>query len=229
MSPTSPGSLTRMPATQHGLDQSRSQLPRPRALVVGVVAALVPLAMISACGGSDVHAQSGPTSSPIATSQTSPPTQPTTANPREQAGIDALAQVVAYEHTLDALAIDRHLSLDRLYRVSTQPDVTNEIAFLNHFRSSGDQQRGLSRVTGTRIDDVSLPRSGGVQIARARVSICLDVAQVRAVNRKDKSIVNKTRKPYYLTRLVLINTTYPKAADWLVKHVTATEERSCSV
>jgi hypothetical protein len=42
-----------------------------------------------------------------------------------------------YERTLDGLARDPHRSLDELYDVSTQPDVTNEIAFLNRFRAAG--------------------------------------------------------------------------------------------
>jgi hypothetical protein len=137
--------------------------------------------------------------------------------------------VVAYEHTLDELAINNHLSLDRLYRVATQPDVTNEIAFLNRFRSRRDRQRGASQVTASRVDAVHLPSGAGHGTATARVTICLDVGKVRAVDPSGKSIIAKSRKPFYLTRLDMVDRRYPAPDGWLVRRVTATEQRSCSV
>ncbi|HVV76556.1 MAG TPA: hypothetical protein VHC43_11010 [Mycobacteriales bacterium] len=136
---------------------------------------------------------------------------------------------MAYEHTLDELATDTHLSLDRLYRVSTQPDVTNEIAFLNRFRSRGGRQHGTSKVTAFRVNVVHIPPSTGNRSATASVTICLDVGGVQAVDRAGKSIIAKGRKRFYLTRLELVNRKYPARDGWLVSQVSATEQRSCSV
>jgi hypothetical protein len=202
----------------------RRLLPTNVAVLVGALA----VSVVAGCGGNGVHAQTGPTTGISPTVSTAPSTTPPVPTSRQTAAAAALVKVVAYEHTLDELAVDGHMSLDRLYRVSTQPDVTDEIAFLNRFRSRGDRQRGASRVTGTRVDAVDLPGAGG-GTATARVSICLDVAQVRAVDRAGKSIVAKARKPFYLTHLVLVEHKYPEPSGWLVKHVSAREERSCSV
>jgi hypothetical protein len=136
---------------------------------------------------------------------------------------------MAYERTLDELAIDDHLSLDRLYRVSTQPDVTNEIAFLNRFRSRQDRQHGTSQVTGSRVDAVHLPSGADPGNATARVTICLDVGEVRAVDPSGKSIIAKSRKRFYLTRLDMVNRRYPARDGWLVQRVSAKEQQSCSV
>jgi hypothetical protein len=75
---------------------------------------------------------------------------------------------------------------------------------------------------------VDLPTTAAGR-ATARVSICLNVAHVRAFDRSGKSIVAKTRKPFYLTRIDLIDHGYPTKAKWLVSHVSATEQQSCNV
>lgn len=133
------------------------------------------IATLFGCDGRGVHIETRPPTS-SSTAQMTPSSQPRTE--RQRAAVDVVAQVVAYEHTLDTLAMHAHLSLDRLYRVSTQPDVTNEIAFLGRFRSNGDLQRGVSRVSGSRVDAINLPiRSRDGTTATAKVTVCLDVAQ----------------------------------------------------
>lgn len=230
MSPAIPGSSqTRMSATRRGQNQPGPTAGRRGSRLVALSAVLMTVAAAaSACGGSGVHAQTGPIESTPATAVSSPSTS-SDPTPRQRAVAAVTAQAVAYEHTLDELAIHRHLSLDRLYRVSTQPDVTNEIAFLNRFRSRGDRQRGSSRVTASRVDTVRLPSVSGPGMATARVTICLDVGAVRAFDPSGKSIVTKSRKRFYLTRLDMVNRRYPVGNAWLVKHVSAKEQRSCSV
>ena len=211
---------------------AKSDIAEPRRLTPAVLALAVAgflFCAASGCGGSGVHAQTGPVGKASATPTSSASTPSADTTRRQQAASAATAQVVAYEHALDELAIDTHLSLDRLYRVSTQPDVTNEIAFLNRFRSRGDRQHGTSKVTAFRVNVVHLPPSAGNQSATASVTICLDVGGVQAVDRAGKSIIAKGRKRFYLTRLELVNRKYPARDGWLVSHVSAMEQRSCSL
>jgi hypothetical protein len=231
MSPAIPGSsLTRTPAISHGLNRLRSHRLWYRAPAVGTVGALFALLAISACGGSHVNAQSGPATSPVSASSTTPTSQPPSDSPRAQAIAGAIAQVNRYERLLDELAIHPRLSLDRLYVVSTEPDVTDEIAYLNHFRSAGERQIGhvqLSATRAGRVDLTSRPHARPPRYPSVVITTCLKVSGVRTVNSHGKSTVANDRKPYFLTHLTLVNVKFPASGQWLVKRVTDTEEQSC--
>jgi hypothetical protein len=173
------------------------------------------------CGGSGVHAQT-----PSGTTDPTPSiASPTPQSEEQQAGAAAVTQVIRYEQLLDDLALHPSRSLNQLYAVATQPDVTDEIGFLNRFRGSHDRQTGRGRVISTKVDAVDL--QGATTKPTARVTICLYVGDVRAYDRSGKSIVPKSRKPYYLTHLTLVNVKYPAPSGWLVERVSATEEPSC--
>jgi hypothetical protein len=180
----------------------------------------------SACGGSGVHAQTGP----VPSDPTSTGSSPTVQTEQQRAGAAAVAQVVKYERTLSELAIHPAMSLNEMYIVSTQPDVTDEIAFLNHFRSAHDRQRGLPQVVSTKVDSVELASASGTKASHptVRVTACINVSGVQAFGPNGKSIVPKSRKPYYVTHFVLVNFKYPDAQAWLVENVSSTEEVSCS-
>jgi hypothetical protein len=184
---------------------------------------------VAACGGSGVNAQAGPTpsTSTVAPTPSHTPAPPTKS---ELAGAAASAQVVKYERLLDALSIHPRMSLDRLYTVSTEPDVTEEISSLNQFREARDRQVGTSQVEGTRVDHVSLTdhRAGRhPAYPTVHITTCVDVRRVRGFGPNGKSIVPKGRKAYLFTHLTLVNTKYPDTSNWLVSKVTDKETSAC--
>jgi hypothetical protein len=62
-----------------------------------------------------------------------------------------------------------------------------------------------------------------------RLRLCLDVSRVRATAPSGRSIVPKSRKPFYLTNLTLTNRAYPAPSMWLVSKVTDREVKTCAV
>jgi hypothetical protein len=218
--------------------QSDRQFRRPQhadpnvGSILSVMAVGAVLVGTSGCGGNGVHPQtaaSRPAATPVATTAT--PTASTDPTPRQRAASAAVTQIRRYELLIDDLTLHRKLSLDRLYTVATQPDVTDEIAFLNHFRSANDRQVGRVDVTSMRVQKVSLGNRPGARPRRmptVEITACLDVSHVRAFGPTGRSIVPKSRKPYYLTRLRLVNVKYPDPKSWLVSKISAIEERSCS-
>jgi hypothetical protein len=203
--------------------------PAGRRLSNAVLTVALPTILLAAgCGGSGVDAQSAP-----------PTTQPSLASPRptvtvlteqQRAGQAAAARVPIYERLLSELAIHRKMSLNKLYSVSTQPDVNEEISSLNVFRESGDRQTGLGRVVGARVDHVSLAaRPGARHAVRPTVGItaCVDVRGVHGFAPNGRSIVPRGRKAYLLTHLTLVNINYPDPSKWRVSKVTDQEDRSC--
>jgi hypothetical protein len=197
-----------------------------------VLLGLVLVTAASGCGGSGVHTQAGPgpTSSP--TISASPSSEQPDPSPRQIAAAAAIAQVRRYEAVLDDLSTHTRLSLNRLNSVSTSPDLAEEVGSLNQFRESRDRQLGSSRVTSARIDRVTLPSGGGGThraLATVRLSICLNVDRVRAFGPAGHSIVPKSRKPYFLTHLTVVNRSYPKKSTWLVSNRTDREVDRCAV
>lgn len=190
--------------------------------IVPLCALTVVGVLLSGCGGSGTHLQSPPSSPSTPTANS--PASPTANDPAQQAKAVAIRQVQTYERTLDALASDPKLPLDRLYTVTTQPNVTDEVAFFNRFRAAGNRQHGVVRIVSARVD-------GGVQSSQKgstlHVTACIDVTHVRAVDRHGKSIVPKQRKPFYLTRFLLADPKYPTKQAWLITKVTADEVTSC--
>jgi hypothetical protein len=206
---------------------SRRSMSAPVALIL--VAAV--LSTMAACGGSNVRAQTGPPVESTPTVSTTPGTSPPDPTPRQAAATGAVAQVRRYESLLDDLSTHPGVSLNELSSVSTAPDLSEEVGSLNRFREARDRIVGHSRVATVRVDGVSLPSASHGLKGRAtvRVSICLNVAQVHAFNHAGSSIVPKSRKPYFLTHLIVVNRTYPKAASWLVSKVTDREVNRCQV
>jgi hypothetical protein len=196
------------------------------------MAGLVLAMAASGCGGSGVKTQTGPppsTSPPSSATPTSSPHDPTG---RESAATAATAQARRYESVLDELSIHTHASLNQLNDVATEPNLAQEVGALNRFREVHDRQAGLSKITGLRIDRVRLPAVGTHSrhdIATAHVSLCLDVTHVRAYGPSGHSIVPKSRKPYFLTSLTLVNRNYPSPSGWLVSDRTDREVDQCSV
>jgi hypothetical protein len=197
----------------------------------GALVATVVLLCASACSGSGVHTQSDPVPTPSMSSSAPTPT-PTgqVSSAKDRAGAAAIAQVVRYERLLDTLAIHPRASLDRLYTVSTQPAVAEEIAYLNRFREARDRQTGRVQLSAIRVDQVNMtdhPHAHRPVYPTVTVTSCVKVSGVKAVNSKGHSIVALSRKPYFLTHFTLVNFKYPEPKQWLVRKVTDTEERSC--
>jgi hypothetical protein len=117
-----------------------------------------------------------------------------------------------YERLLDLLSIHPQRRLDQLYSVTTQPNVTDEIAFLNHFRAAHDRQHGYASVVSAKVDSAVLSAAKDAVI---RLTACIDVRHVRAVDRNGQSIVPKSRKPYYLSRFLLVASRYPTRQNWV--------------
>jgi hypothetical protein len=162
---------------------------------------------------------------------TPPSTSPPDPTPRQRAAAAAVTQVRRYEQLLNDLSTDPKASLNRLSSVSTSPDLAEEVGSINRFRDAGDRIVGHSRVTSVRVDAVTV-HSGehhSKEMPTVRVSLCLNVAQVRAFDRRGHSIVPKSRKPYFLTRLTVVNRSFPKVATWLVSKVTDREVNRCAV
>lgn len=217
-----------MPPAQHNPLARGTVAPvrRRSTACLRLLAGLLVLSTAAACGGgSDVHSQTGPVPS---ASVSPPPTAAVTA--RQRAVAAAVTQVTRYERVLDELGIHPTLSLDRLYTVATEPEVLDEVAFFNHFRSAHDRQAGHVKLTATRVDQVDLtnrPHAHTPVYPTVTVTTCVNVSGVRAFNARGRSIVTSSRKPYFLTHLTLVNLKYPASAGWVVKKVTDTEERTC--
>jgi hypothetical protein len=165
---------------------------------------------------------------PSTAAGTSPTRPPKTLSARQRAGQAAVAQAVRYERLVDELALHPELPLSRLYNVSTQPNVTDVIAFLGHFRSSGDRQVGRVQVVSMRVEHVRLPDSHSAGTPTASVTACLDVSDVHAFGPNGRSIVPRSRKPYYLVRLQMVDRRYRHRRTWLVQKVSAAEVSSCA-
>jgi hypothetical protein len=205
----------------------RRLLPTSFAMLVGSLA----ISTVAGCGGSGVHAQTGPTSRSSPTTSTARSTLPPGPTPRQRAAAAAVTQVRRYEQLLNDLSTDPKASLNRLSSVSTSPDLAEEVGSINRFREARDRIVGHSRVTSVRVDAVTVPSGEhhSKRLPTVRVSVCLDVAQVRAFDRGGHSIVPKSRKLYFLTRLTVVNRSFPKAATWLVSKVTDREVNRCAV
>lgn len=162
------------------------------------------------------------------TAATSPTRPPRPLSARQHAGQAAVAQAVRYEKLVDDLALHPELPLSRLYNVSTQPNVTDVIAFLGHFRSSGDRQVGRVQVDSMRVEHVRLPDSPSAGTPTASVAACLDVSDVRAFGPNGRSIVPRRRKPYFVVQLHMVDRRYRHRRTWLVQKVSATEVSSCA-
>jgi hypothetical protein len=132
---------------------------------------------------------------------------------------------------LDELSTHPKASLNALSSVSTAPDLAEEVGSINRFREARDRIVGHSRVTSVRVDRLSVPseQDHPNELPAVRVSICLDVTRVHAFDHAGHSIVPKSRKRYFLTRLTVVNRSYPKAATWLVSKVTDREVDQCAV
>jgi hypothetical protein len=206
------------------------QLPAVFAMLVGSLA----ISTVAGCGGNGVHAQTGPTtdnSPTVSLAPSTPSTPPPVPTPRQRASVAAVAQVRRYEEVLDDLSTDSKASLNKLSAVSTSPDLAEEVGSINRTREARDRVVGHSRVTGVRVDTVTLPSTGhGTKpLPTVRVSLCLNVAHVRAFDRGGHSIVPKSRKPYFLTMLTVVNRSYPEKTMWLVSKVTDREVDRCAL
>lgn len=141
------------------------------------------------------------------------------------------AQARKYEQVLDEVSTRRTTSLTVLTSVATAPDLADEVGSINRLREAHDQVTGHSRVTSVRVDRVALSAQAGRHgsLPTARVTLCLNVAAVHAVNDKGHSIVPRSRKPYFLTHLTFVNRRYPAGSGWLVSKVTDREVEQCAV
>jgi hypothetical protein len=118
-----------------------------------------------------------------------------------------------------------------LYGVSTEPDVTHEIGYLNRFRYAGERQIGHVRLSATRavrVDLTNHPHARPPRYPSVLITTCVKVSGVRTVNSHGMSTVASNRKPYFLTHLTLVNLKFPSSGGWLVKKVTDTEEQLCA-
>jgi hypothetical protein len=219
-----------MPPVQHNPLACGTAVPawRRSTAHLGLLAGLIALSTVAACGGgSAAHTQTGEGALPSASTSSSP-TAALTA--RQRAVAAATAQVNRYEQVLDELGIHPTLSLDRLYTVATEPEVLDEIAYYNHFRSAHDRQAGHVKLTATRVDRVDLtnrPHTHPPVYPTVKITTCVNVSGVRAFDAQGRSIVARSRKPYFLTHLTLVNLKYPATTGWVVKKVADTEERTC--
>jgi hypothetical protein len=156
---------------------------------------------------------------------------PPSSTPQARAKAEVAAQARKYEQTLDEVSTHRTSSLTVLSSVATAPDLADEVGSINRLREARDRVTGHSLVTGVRVDQVQLPaQSGhGGSLPTARVTLCLNVAAVHAVNDKGHSIVPRSRKPYFLTHLTFVNRSYPARSGWLVSKVVDREVDQCAV
>jgi hypothetical protein len=94
-----------------------------------------------------------------------------------------------------------------------------------------DRQRGRVRIMVAKVIGVDLtnrPHARPPRYPTVRVTACLSVSKVHAFGPSGKSIVPRSRLPYFTSHLVLVNFHYPASRSWLVKRVSATEGRSCT-
>jgi hypothetical protein len=220
--------FNRRPATQTPIDRRPGARSSTRIASLAMIGMLATLSL-AACGSSGVNAQTGPTPSTSTVAPT-PSHTPTPQTKSQQAGAAATAQVVRYERLLDDLFLHPRMSIDRLYTVSTQPDVNDEIGDLNRFREARDRQTGRLEVVATKLDRVDLanrPHARTPVYPTVRVTACIKVSGVQAHAPNGKSVVPKSRKPYLLAHLTMVNPKFPALTGWLVSRVTNREERSC--
>lgn len=201
---------------------------RPSRSRLGWPAVFLTVAAVAGCGGSGVHAQTGP----VTSAPTVPSPTVTTQSAQQQAAAAAIARVIDYEKVLGELATTPSMSLDTLYTVAAQPDVADEVRSLLQQRAAHDTQTGSGQVTSSKVDSISLANDAQSQppvYPRVQVTACVDVSSVQGFDPSGKSIVAKGRLPFLLTKLTLTNSRYPDSSGWLVSTVSDEEKPACHV
>lgn len=203
----------------------------PTVVAGGVAVALV--AALSACQGStptagpSSSATSGPTS-PIP-DPTSP--SPSATSPSDRASAKAVALVPTYLKTLDDLAVDPTLSLNRLHDVTVSPEFTIQVAGIAKFRAKGYRQVGQVELVKTTVSRVSLENrptsSPSPQWPTVWVTACVDVSGVQAHDANGKSVVQPGRPDFLIERLTVTNRRYPDATGWRVSQAPNKQAASC--
>jgi hypothetical protein len=210
-----------------------------RAVAVGA-AAVVLVAPVSACqngsaGGatptsSHTSAPTSPTTDP--SSSTDPPTTaPPQTSPAAVASAQAVALVPTYLKTLDDLAVDPTLSLNRLHDVTVSPEFTIQVAGIAKFRAKGYRQVGQVELVKTTVSQVSLENrptaSPSPQWPTVGVTACVDVSRVEAHDANGKSVVQPGRPDFLIERLTVTNRRYPDPTGWRVSHAPNKQAASC--
>jgi hypothetical protein len=197
--------------------------------------ALALVAALSGCQGN-----STPTGDP-STSATSKPTSPspdptspspTSTSPSDEASALAVALVPTYLKTLDDLAADPGLPLNRLHNVTVSPEFTIQVAAIARFRAKGYRQVGQVQLVNTSVRRVSMANrptaSPSPQWPTVRVTACVDVSGVKAHDKAGESVIPKNRPKYLIEQLTITNPQYPDQTGWRVSHAPNTQATSCN-
>jgi hypothetical protein len=156
---------------------------------------------------------------------------PTTANPSQDAEIQAVAFVPNYLRTIDDLYLDPSRSLDDVYEVAVTPESTAEATAIGTFRSQGYRQVGRSQLVTASADSVdraTTPAASSSPILPTVViTACIDVSHVQATDASGNSVIPANRPRYLVARLTVVNTHYPDASSWRVSEAPNRQAQSC--
>jgi hypothetical protein len=209
-----------------------------RAVAMGA-AAVVLVAAVSACqssstgGASPTSSQTSAPTSPTAdpSSSTDPTTTPPQTSPAAEASAQAVALVPTYLKTLDDLAVDPTLSLNRLHDVTVSPEFTIQVAGIAKFRAKGYRQVGQVELVKTTVSQVSLENrptaSPSPRWPTVGVTACVDVSRVEAHDANGKSVVQPGRPDFLIERLTVTNRRYPDPTGWRVSRAPNKQAASC--
>lgn len=177
-------------------------------------------------------AASSPDRTSNAAPTTSSPAPRTTAStaPDEVARQQAAALVRKYQRVLDQAYQDPSREAAQLDTVAMDQELTNQIRGVNLLVESGGRQYGHSRVVTLAPGFVSLqykPHATPRILPTVRVTACVDVRRIKAVDAHGHSITPADRPPFYIETLTVQNFRYPDASTWRVVSAPNRGAKSC--
>ena len=213
-------------------------LPRPRYPLAVPVAIVVAVAVtIAGCssssGGKPNGISSVPSGDPSTSASTAsgPPIStslnpPTSPNPSDLAKAQVLAFLPTYYSTLDQLSSSQTLSLNELDQVTTDNEATVEKTTLAEERVSGETQQGTTQLKVSSVTSVDLTQTGSSRPS-VHVTTCIDVTNVREIDKSGKSVTLPTRPDFFIETLTVVNIAYPASDGWRVSDAPNKGAQSC--
>ena len=203
-------------------------------VAVSLALAVAVLSAATGCTGSKGDTAKTSSGATTTTSSTSPPPSSSSSAPPTPSEI-AKSQVVkflpTYYATLDRLASSATLSLNLLDSVATGANAIQEKTALAQYRENGWIQIGTTVLTATKVTGVNLASdhsSSPQKLPTVLVTTCIDVSDVREVDKKGRTVTLPTRPNFFVEKLTVVNLRYPSATGWRVSEAPNKGATSCA-
>ena len=132
---------------------------------------------------------------------------------------------------LDKLAASQTLSLNMLDSVAKGDNVTQEKTTLAEYRSNGWTEKGTTILAATKVASVNLtnkPASTPPVFPTVKVTTCIDVTDVKEVDKTGKTVTLPSRPNFFVETLTVVNVHYPSSAGWRVSAAPNKGVSSCA-